>query len=86
MNILENRCEAYCNPNRKGELVCQYVEPPNKLAGIAEPWVFRHYMCRWCRGAYNRKRFKGQRKMVVLKYRSDEELLKEYKENRMEGK
>jgi len=32
-------------------------------------------MCRFHRGWWNRKRFKGQKKMEVLKYKTDGEML-----------
>ena len=39
------------------------------------PWVFRYYLCRWHRAAWNRTRLEGQKKMTVLEYRPDSELL-----------
>jgi len=59
---------------REGDLVRQVVMPSFK-PHISEPWVFRYYLCRWCRGAWNRYRLPTQQKITVLKYRPDAELV-----------
>jgi hypothetical protein len=67
---------------REGQLVCQSVEPmprdsdPSRYPGDATgPWVFRGYLCRWHRGAWNRTRMDCQHKMTVIEYVDDATLL-----------
>jgi hypothetical protein len=69
------RCEK-CN--REGQLVDQAAQPGSKHGPPSmhyAPWVFRYYLCRWDRAAWNRTRLDGQKKMTVLEYRPDSELL-----------
>lgn len=67
---------------RDGELVCQAVEtkpvnsnPAKYHSDPAGPWVFRYYLCRWHRAAWNRTRMDCQRKVTVLEYVDDATLL-----------
>jgi hypothetical protein len=62
---------------RIGDLVCQAAMPAQRTLKppIPEPWVFRHYLCRWCRGAWNRHRMPTQRPMTVLEYKPDADVL-----------
>ena len=56
---------------RPGQLVCQDAIPGQKQA-YCVPWVFRHYLCRWCRAAWNRTH---RRRLTVLDHRPDAEVL-----------
>lgn len=68
-----------CNEcSRSGQLVCQSAEPGSKQGHPSMhygPWVFRHYLCRWHRAAWNRRRFHGQKRMDVVEYIPDATLL-----------
>jgi hypothetical protein len=71
---------AHCD--RDGQLVCQSVQPKPAYSNPAKypfdpagPWVFRMYLCRWHRAAWNRNRMDCQRKMTVLEYADDATLL-----------
>lgn len=61
--------------NRPGDIVTQVVCGPNKHCGIDEPFVFRYRLCRWHRAGWNRTLLPGQKKMVVVDYVPDRELL-----------
>ena len=70
-----HRCEK-CD--RPGQLVCQDAMParrdgPESLHFNA--WVFRYYLCRWHRSAWNRSRMPSQGRMVVLQHKPDSEVL-----------
>ena len=78
--VVGHSCDNCCR--RPGQLVYQSVQPeprncdPEKYANDRRgPWVFRYYLCRWCRGAWNRHRLPTERKMTVVEYRPDEEVL-----------
>ncbi len=66
------RCCEKCN--REGQLVAQEAQPGSMGRAIGG-WVFRYYLCRWHRAAWNRTRFEWQVRMIVLDYRPDSELL-----------
>lgn len=66
-----------CHTYRQGDLVCQQAI---KVEG--KWYVFRYYMCRWCRSAANRRWARnpaGLKKTKVVAWRPDEEVLKEKK-------
>jgi|GEM_PF-2960438 len=67
---------------RKGQLVCQDAMPAQRsmMPPIMEPWVFRYYLCPWCRGWWNRRRMKGQKRMTVKTWKPDSEVLTNAKE------
>lgn len=62
---------------RQGDLVMQTVEPPLEMKRCEKPmpWVFRYYLCRWHRAAYNRNRLRHCKKAEVVDYVPDEILL-----------
>lgn len=70
---------------RLGELVAQHVVGPLYLGGglgIQEAFVFRYYLCRWCRGVENRRRdANSEHRTVVLEFRTDEEVLREIQDH-----
>ena len=68
--LVRHSCEL-CS--RDGQLVCQSVK--HNPTNPASPWVFRYYLCRWHRAAWNRQRIDCQRKMTVLEYVDDKTLL-----------
>lgn len=66
---------------RRGELVCQDPNPGKNYGPESlqyPPFVFRYYLCRWHRAAWNRHRMRGQKKMKVLAPISDAVLLKQF--------
>jgi hypothetical protein len=75
--LYDNDCDECFK--RPGDLVCQDVMPAHQGIGIKKPWVFRYYLCRYCRSAYNRRvrSSGGERRVVPLAYKDDAELLKE---------
>jgi|GEM_PF-3491937 len=81
--LMQRRVRHSCELcNRAGQLVCQTVEPKpanSKLDKYPQdprgPWVFRYWLCRWHRAAWNRTRMDSQRKMTVLEYVDDATML-----------
>lgn len=73
--VSQHTCDQCSRP---GKLVSQHVIP-RKCTGwnqyVDEPWVFRYWMCQWHLAAWNRKRMTGQKKMLVLQWKPDEEVL-----------
>lgn len=66
-----HRCE-HCS--RDGQLVVQDVL---RLAATGpNPWVFRYWLCRWHRASWNRRRMAEQKKLSIVEFVPDEELLK----------
>jgi hypothetical protein len=61
--------------NRPGQLVQQFGNPAHPSMGIPAPWVFRYYLCRWHRAAWNRNKMPSQCKMKVIQYKPDNEVL-----------
>lgn len=70
--LYDNDCDKCYK--RPGQLVVQDVMPAHHGIGIKKPWVWRYYLCRWCRSAYNRS---ANRRVAPLAHKSDAELLKE---------
>ena len=56
---------------RKGQLVIQEKMPAQKWIGIKSPWVFRYFMCRWCRGSEKRQ----GRGFPVISWKPDDQVL-----------
>lgn len=61
--------------SRPGDLVCQFAQPATPHSGINAPWVFRYYLCRWHRAAWNRTRLPNQKKMTVQQLQPDAAVL-----------
>lgn len=59
---------------RKGKLVKQFAYGPCGLNGEVPRFVFRHYMCGWCKGGYNRT---NKDKISYIEFVPDEILLKD---------
>ena len=58
---------------REGDLVAQFRESERRDADT--PPIFRLWLCRWCRGAANRKRAKwGGSILRVIEWLPDEEV------------
>jgi hypothetical protein len=54
----------------------QVVNPGIDMqTGKLKKWVFRFWLCPWHRGAWNRNCLPGQKKLKVLKFIPDKELL-----------
>lgn len=72
---------SYCNNcNREGQLVMQEAMPPGPHAGINRPWVFRYYLCQWHRSSEyraNKRANPNAKKLRVIEWRPDEEVLAE---------
>ena len=69
-------CDQGCS--RPGDLVCQDAMPARKYGppGMQyDAWVFRYYLCRWHRAAWNKKKMPTQKKMTVLAHKPDAEVL-----------
>lgn len=64
-----HKCEGCFN--RPGQLVCQDTMPASEHYGITEPWVFRYYLCRYCRAVSARRGVPR----LVLEFTADEQLL-----------
>ena len=67
-----NSINEYGLCKREGKLVQQFVHFVNR-----DPFVFRHYLCRYHLASYNRYRLKNQRKLIPIEYVEDSELLQE---------
>ena len=65
---------------REGKLTHQFVMESKKF-GIT-PFVMRYYLCQWHRAAHARASWMRGKKLAILTYISDEELLKEYERER----
>lgn len=76
--LVRRPCEighAHCE--RDGDLVIQEVQPPLEMerGQPPRPWVFRFYLCRHHRAAWNRQRLPHCNKLEVIDYIPDSELL-----------
>ena len=65
--------------DRPGKLVQQFVAYEAK----GKPFVFRHYLCQWHLSGFNRTRLKHSKKLAHVAYKSDIDVIKEYKEKRV---
>lgn len=65
------RCDICGKP---AQLVSQFVYE-NRTLDI-KPFVFRYWLCQWHRSWWNRRKHDGQKKMIVVQFLSDEELLR----------
>ena len=39
------------------------------------PWVFRYWLCRWHRAAWNRNRLANRKRVAVIDFVPDDELI-----------
>lgn len=66
----EHKCEGCYK--RNGELVSQFL-----VDVLPERWVFRYYLCRWCRGLWNRRKASSGtdwKRTAVVAWKPDEEV------------
>lgn len=66
-NIIKNKCDNCFK--REGNLVFRGLMPaqPWLHPPITEPWIFKYYLCRWCRSAENKRRaITGHYKKLVV--------------------
>ena len=66
------RCDSCYK--RDGKLVQQFAHGPCGLNGDVPRFVFRYYMCPFCKGSHNRT---NKNKVSYIKFIPDEVLLKD---------